>query len=251
MKNISNKGFVLAETLVVAVFLMTIFSLIYKYFYPLMGEYEKREVYDSVDDKYSVYWLKRMIEDSSYEIKYDEKGTKKRQNFDDYGYVRFECDDITEDPDKARTCRTLVRSLQVKGCDKRGNGCDIFITRYTIGKGSSTPDSNVAIFKEKVKENSERLRYQENCRENCSVANYINDVCSADAEEEPRKKCEEGAKIIANQEIFDSGFIDYLHALPDYTAGSSNNAKYRVIAVFHHTQDKNNYYSYSTIEVIR
>ena len=68
MKKINSSGFVLAETLVVTVFLMAIFALIYSSFLPLIGEYEKRETYDTVDGKYSVYWIKRMIEDASYNI---------------------------------------------------------------------------------------------------------------------------------------------------------------------------------------
>ena len=51
MKKINNKGFVLAETLVVTVFLMVLFTMIYSNFYPLIGEYEKRENYDDVDGK--------------------------------------------------------------------------------------------------------------------------------------------------------------------------------------------------------
>ena len=38
MKKINNKGFVLAETLVVTVFLMILFTMIYSNFYPLIGE---------------------------------------------------------------------------------------------------------------------------------------------------------------------------------------------------------------------
>ena len=47
MKKLNRKGFVLAETLVVTVFLMIIFTMIYQNFVPLMGEYERRENYDN------------------------------------------------------------------------------------------------------------------------------------------------------------------------------------------------------------
>ena len=47
----NEKGFVLAETLVVSVFIMTIFTLMYVNFYPLMAQYEKREFYDDLDSK--------------------------------------------------------------------------------------------------------------------------------------------------------------------------------------------------------
>ena len=50
----NNSGFVLAETLVVTVFLMAIFVMIYINYLPLVGEYEKRETYDDVDGKYAV-----------------------------------------------------------------------------------------------------------------------------------------------------------------------------------------------------
>ena len=49
MKN--EKGFVLIETLIAAVAVMGIFSLLYANYYPLIGEYEKREVYDDIDAK--------------------------------------------------------------------------------------------------------------------------------------------------------------------------------------------------------
>ena len=43
MLNLTNKGFVLVETLITAVFVMAIFSVVYVNFYPIMAEYEKRE----------------------------------------------------------------------------------------------------------------------------------------------------------------------------------------------------------------
>ena len=60
----NNNGFVLVETLVVTVFVMAIFSVIYVNFYPLAGEYERREFYDDVDSKYETYWIKRFIQGS-------------------------------------------------------------------------------------------------------------------------------------------------------------------------------------------
>ena len=64
----NNNGYVLAETLVVTVFVMAIFSVIYVNFYPLAGEYERREFYDDVDSKYETYWIKRFIQGSSYDF---------------------------------------------------------------------------------------------------------------------------------------------------------------------------------------
>lgn len=236
MKKSSQNGFVLAETLVVAVFLMTIFSMIYYYFYPLMGEYEKREVYDSVDDKYSVYWLKRMIEDGSYMISSPEQ----IDNFNKYGYVRFECKDVTENDEKREMCKTLVNALQVEGCNRNGNGCSIFITRYRLGGLPEEKDN----FKDTVKNNNV-IRHQENCPANNCLDSFIS-ACEND-KTYAKDVCEKMAK----SKVFTSGFQDYVASLADYKTASLNNAKYRVTAMFQHTTDNNNYYSYATIEVRR
>ena len=66
MKKLNKKGFVLVETLVTTVFVMSIFAIMYNNFYPLVGEYEKRENYDDVDSKYGVYWIKRIIQDNTF-----------------------------------------------------------------------------------------------------------------------------------------------------------------------------------------
>ena len=86
MKKINNKGFVLAETLVVTVFLMILFTMIYSNFYPLIGEYEKRENYDDVDGKYVSYWMKKLVEDQNYSI-----SEAKKTNMRNYGFFRLEC----------------------------------------------------------------------------------------------------------------------------------------------------------------
>lgn len=237
MKKINSSGFVLAETLVVTVFLMTIFEMIYANFLPLVGEYEKRENYDNVDGKYSVYWLKRMIEDSSYNIP-----ASKATNMSTNGYVRFECSDIVDDEEKREFCINLVNNLQVEGCDKRGNACDIFITRYRLYKPN---DNSRTWFKNAVK--STKKRYQENCNGSTCRDTYINNCIDSSGSNVDRSFCEEKA----DKKIFRSGFVDYIFTLPDYSAESLNYANYRVIASFHNKKDNNNYYSYATIEVSR
>lgn len=62
MKKINNKGFVLVETLIVSAFVVSIFSIMYANFYPMMGEYEKRENYDDINSIYNAYLIKRMLE---------------------------------------------------------------------------------------------------------------------------------------------------------------------------------------------
>ena len=238
MKKINSSGFVLAETLVVTVFLMAIFAMIYANFLPLVGEYEKRETYDNVDGKYAVYWIKRMIEDSSYDIP-----SSKANSFNTEGYVRFECSDIVDDEEKREFCINIVKNLQVENCDKNGNNCEIFITRYRIGNDN---DTSKKWFKDAVKSN--KKRYQENCSGDGCRDTFINNcVALTSNTTADRNICTEKA----DKKIFRSGFKDYVFNLPDYSAESLNYAKYRVITSFHNKKDNNNYYSYATIEVSR
>ena len=64
MKKMGNKGFALVETLIVATFVMGIFTLMYTNFFPMMGEYERRERYDDIDSVYNTYLIKKMLENS-------------------------------------------------------------------------------------------------------------------------------------------------------------------------------------------
>ena len=236
MKKINSSGFVLAETLVVTVFLMAIFAMLYSSFLPLAGEYEKRENYDNVDGKYAVYWIKRMIEDSSYSI-------PNGNNIKTKGYVRFNCSNISNDEEKQLFCINMVKNLQVANCDKNGNNCDIFITRYRIDNPS---DTSRKWFKSIIKDTTKR--YQENCSGSNCRNTYINNCIENSLE---ASNVESSCAAKADKKVFQSGFQDYVFSLPDYAAESLNYANYRVFAVFHNKKDNNNYYSYATIEVSR
>ena len=49
MRRKSEKGFMLLETLVVTVFIATLFAFIYQNTIPLFGEYKQRMKYDDID----------------------------------------------------------------------------------------------------------------------------------------------------------------------------------------------------------
>lgn len=256
MKKNDNRGFVLAETLVVTVFLMTIFSMIYYYFYPLIGEYEKREVYDTADDKYSVYWIKRIIEDSNYTITNVDKQNFFRAN----GYIRFECKDVPDVDQKRAMCESLVKALQVSGCKKGGNMCDIFITPFQLA-GLAAKNPNIhRDFKDTVS-----LPYDKNAgrtnnailkkHEICSLTDN-NDRCGSYFVQNCKNSLyftttdsTELCQKLGDERVFNTGFRDYVDLLPDYKNESPNGARYRIIVVFKHTMDNSNYYSYATTEV--
>lgn len=139
----NEKGFVLAETLMVCVFLLIIFGMIYTNFYPIIGEYEKRETFDDVEAKYSIFWIKKIIEDSSYVPTSADKS-----NFTSNGFAFFGCNRINDSSKKA-TCLVLMDKLEVnekEKCKNGTNGCSIYITKYRIG------NNDKYIFKKKVKE---------------------------------------------------------------------------------------------------
>ncbi len=108
MRKLNNKGFMLVETLIVAVFLVTIFSILYNNFYPLIGEYERREYYDDIDSKYSIYWIKRMIQDGGYSF------TDSDKNVINSGakYVEFNCSKFAN-ADKNAVCKEMVSRLNL------------------------------------------------------------------------------------------------------------------------------------------
>lgn len=113
----NNKGFVLVETLVVTVFVMAVFSVIYVNFYPLIGEYERREVYDDVDSVYGAFWMKRFIQGSDYSItkfQADVTGPLK--------YHIFSCSELTSNQG---LCENLRKKLHVKY---------VYITAYNLAQ---------------------------------------------------------------------------------------------------------------------
>ena len=106
MKKINNNGFVLAETLIVTVFLMVLFTMVYSNFYPLIGEYEKREGYDDIDGKYAAYWIKKLVESAAFQ-----PSNTKKEFMQQYGYMRFECSDIQSVDNQRDICINLVNSF--------------------------------------------------------------------------------------------------------------------------------------------
>ena len=286
MKKMGNKGFVLAETLIVSVFLMVMFTMIYSNFYPLIGEYEKRENYDDVDGKYTAYWVKKMIESDGYIMNptTDASSQTRIKMMNQWGYMRFECKDMTEDNNQREMCKNLVNALEISNCDSNGNGCDIYITRYTLDYKDDGGDN----FKRQIREESLK-RWNEVCIDSsnyndataatattsscasvafqdCCVqkglttctkpilSNNVNDYSSlytgSDSE-----KFNDIAKYCNNrllQKSFTSATKDYILSLPNYSINhTTTGARYRVIVIVHHLKDNNNYYSFSTMEVIR
>ena len=289
MKKLNRKGFILAETLVVSVFLMVMFTMIYSNFFPIIGEYEKRENYDDVDGKYTAYWIKKMIESDGYNLdSVSASGRRRIIMMNKWGYIRFECSDVSVENNQQEVCKNLVNSLEISNCDSSGNGCDIYITRYTIGNDTNSPPS----FKDTIRgtyTNQSIKRWNEYCAGNSNPfdvasATNSNSACATAAFQECcRQKglltCTNPAlggttdyetlysdsvktpdydniakycNNLLTRKAFVSSTRDYVLSLPNYTIPhTSTGAKYRVIVVVRHRKDNNDYYSFSTMEVIK
>lgn len=295
MKKLNQKGFILAETLVVSVFLMILFTMIYTNFYPIIGIYEERENYDDVDGKYTAFWIKKLIESDAYnldaiEIEADTPAAAaaaaqaRKQALitcmNKNGYIRFECKDVSKKDNQRDICTNLVNSLDIANCDRDGNNCDIFITRYQIGNPTGSPSAKPS-FKEIVSRN-EMFRYNETCAdgnfENCKIEIYKSccekkgfkcvdntgynhcrpgsslseeptyQETKSDANDAIAKQCQR----LTLSRVFTSATRDYVLSLPNYTKKhNTTNANYRVIVVTHNQKDQNDFYGYSTIEVIK
>lgn len=219
MKKFSNKGFVLAETIVVAVFMVTIFSALYSNYFPIMANYEKREYYDDLDSKYTAFWLKYMMQDSSYSAGFKTEVNNK-------GYSFFNCSQITGDSYKNKACRRLVieaglvDNLYCKNAAVDGTGAHCGGNNYLDPLNpnpGSMPLGYVAI-----------------------ITPYRLDQF--------KQKLIPGNPLYTN---VSDGMIDYINSLPDYTKGSSNGAGYRLIIELYDNRERERapLYKYATIEV--
>ena len=129
MLKINSKGFVLVETLVVAGFVAAIFSVIYSNFYPIMGEYEKREAYDDIDSKYATFWFKRIIQSDSVDF------TNIQNDITNNLYHEFNCsnDIVATDATAIKICKNLWSRFGVQ---------HMYITNYKLGNRDDASDNN-------------------------------------------------------------------------------------------------------------
>ena len=135
MKKLNNKGFVLIETLVVTTFVMAIFAILYNNFYPLIGEYEKREVFDDIDSKYATYWIKRIVQDNSVDF------SSRINTLNDSGYFIFDCGMVSDDSKKA-ICNNLIGKEKNRlHVNYTGNTPHIYVLTYNTNKFKEVVDN--------------------------------------------------------------------------------------------------------------
>ena len=230
---LNKKGFVLAETLVVAVFMATIFTIIYVNFYPLIGEYEKRENYDDLDSKYDIYWFKRLVQSKQA------LPTDKWRDYTGPEYTTL-CDGDNDgycDVDNAKLKTGYIKLIPNSRPELE---CNMFSTNNENGVN--------------YKEMCIALKNQTEIQKLYLTTYYLNDT---NRQELIYQNTDTNAyfKKKINTEN-DENFKDYVNYLPDYRFPSPNGARFRLVAQFkRHTNTDPNldepYYTYATIEVNR
>ena len=61
INKIDSRGFVIVETIVVAVFIIGICTFLFANFLPLIGDYERVSDYDGLDSKYKTHEIRKML----------------------------------------------------------------------------------------------------------------------------------------------------------------------------------------------
>ncbi len=212
MKN--QKGFVLAETLVVAVAVMGIFSLLYANYYPLIGEYEKREVYDDIDSKYAAHWVRKILIDKAVNrnvVAMNSCGGNCHIFYASYYRERKINDN--------EVIREKIKLIDESEAQFSHNDSSPYIQNYITAaniKAIIITPYNITNFKNYVKNNS-------TIQVNSASANV-------------------------NQYVFDRGFREYIDYLPNYKTASSRGAGYRVFVIVDHNTSRE-YDAYGSIEV--
>lgn len=223
MKN--NKGFVLVETLVVTVFVMTVLTILAVNYTPALSEFERREYSDDVDSKYDIYWVKKMVESDIFLPKSNWNSMVNKLYTGNEGTDTVHQIKKGDFPSNYRsTFVQLINDLGIKHSGSDDNPIpELYITKYSLSSDAKYKCinnhliENGGFFKDYLFEN--KAYYGRN---------------------------------------FDPGLVEYIEHLPDYVNVSYNTPEFRLIAKFERKIDPNLnaggdniYNTYATIEVMR
>lgn len=128
MKKINKKGFALAETIVVGVFIIGLLTFLILNILPLVGDYERVDNYDDLDKKYDVHLIRKMIF-----MEEDNTVINEILSLDTPGYTKYDITNFCAKFNNSSYCNVLLSEdyLNVKS---------IIITSYNttnLKSGSS------------------------------------------------------------------------------------------------------------------
>ncbi len=137
MKRIKQGGFVLVETLIVTVFVMSIFVFVYRNSVPMIGQYERMQKFDDIDSVYAADMMKKMIENYIDFTVIDQK-------LQNATYIDISnCNDTTYYRDSSY-CTKLKNNLHIDDTDL------VILTKYNLS--TTLPGTNTS-FRSYVNEN--------------------------------------------------------------------------------------------------
>jgi len=147
----NNKGFVLVESIVVAIFVLAFLTFLAVNLIPLIGNYENGLNYDTVESRYSAHLIRKMILKNDFCV-----STSLLNMGTDTVYNHFIDDEICEYLDNKNYCRKLFSDeyLGVK---------EILITETTV------KDMKNLVRMEKSGVSGDQIAYE----------NYVNNVSKA------------------------------------------------------------------------
>ena len=123
MKRINNKGVILLETLLVSVFILSIFIFVYRNSIPMMGLYKKLETFDDIDSVYAANTIKNLIVTELSDDTIEDLLKKTTKTYVDVS----SCETINSNDEKWQGyCNTLKDWLDITENDI------IYITTYDV-----------------------------------------------------------------------------------------------------------------------
>ncbi len=109
MKKLNKKGFLLAEAIVVGVFILTLFTVLFSNIVPMFGYYEANLMYDDIDSIYKIHLIRNMILiDSDIDSSSDAINQIFGRISSTYGYYSFSNDNICNYLKNKNYCKTLL-----------------------------------------------------------------------------------------------------------------------------------------------
>lgn len=103
MNKLNNKGFLLIETLVVSIFVLSICLIIFRNGMPIIQEYEKREYYDDLESIYMANEFREFLlkDSNTASILRDVEGQ---------GFRILSCNDVSD----RNKCMNYLKTMQIK-----------------------------------------------------------------------------------------------------------------------------------------
>ena len=266
----NNKGFVLAETLVVTVFVMLIFTIIYANFYPILGKYQEREFFDDIDSKYNAYWIKRFLQDKNILPDYSWEVIK--AHIDLNGGYEFICTTASENnPNRPYDGCKLIPHPDYKKLVQSyfvtANVQHLYITKYNLEPSQHLGDTAPSIKHFKGKEGPTYLKTFKEGTNGASLFNAAYGYSGSHGNVLIKHEATDVPDYIADQDIFNRYHVvgdvkeqtrRYIDYLPAYKFPSKRDAKYRIIVEFSRinddskdTKSNNSIHTFSTMELKR